>query len=56
MGRKYEYLEKQDLINEAIKEGKKEASESIAKNLKNILPDEEISKHTGLDLKTIRQL
>ena len=64
VGRKYEYLEKQDLINkgkkegikEGKKEGKKEASESIAKNLKNILPDEEISKHTGLDLKTIRQL
>lgn len=56
VGRKYEYLEKQDLKNKGKKEGKKEASESIAKNFKNILPDEEISKHSSLDLKTIRQL
>jgi hypothetical protein len=52
VGRKYEYLEKQDLIEE----GKKEGLNEVAKNLKDILPDEEIAKRTGLDIKTIKQL
>ena len=60
VGRKYRYLEKQELIEEGMKKGmkkgKKEEKEEIAKNLKDILPDEEIAKYTGLDLKTVQKI
>lgn len=56
VGRKYEYLEKQDLINKGKKDGIKEGKEEVAKNLKDLLSDEEISQHTGLDLQTVKNL
>ena len=56
VGRKYEYLEKQELIEKGMKKGMKKREKEIAKNLKDILPDEEIAKYTGLDLKTVQKI
>ena len=49
-----------DVINEvnrkSLYEAKLEGKEEVARNLKRILNDEEISKHTGLRIKRIQQL
>ncbi len=37
-------------------EGKKEGIEEVARNLKGIMSDEEISKHTGLTVNRIKEL
>jgi len=54
----------EDLINRTTKEVtetvtekvSEDTSKTIAKNLKNILPDKEIAKHTGLTLKQVQEL
>ena len=43
-------------MKKGMEKGKEEGIEEIAKNLKGILPPEEISKHTGLSIEKIKQL
>ena len=45
-----------ELIDRTTKKVTENTSKNIAKNLKNILPDKEIAKHTGLTLKQVQQL
>ncbi|MFI3260497.1 MAG: hypothetical protein R3Y13_02140 [bacterium] len=45
-----------DQYTEGKKEGKIEGKKEIAKKLKDIMPDDEISKITELDIETIKEL
>ena len=45
-----------DAIEEGRKEGKKEGREEVAKNLKDLMDDEEISRISGLSLERVKQL
>ena len=49
-------LELEEVRRESFKEGKKEAKEEIAKNLKAFYTPEEISKITGLSVAAIVKL
>ena len=47
---------KKEGIKEGIKEGRKEGIKEVAKNLKNIMTDLEISEITGLSISEIEKL
>ena len=60
VNRKYEILEREELINEGkregILEGKTEGIMQVARNLKEIHTPQEISKLTGLSVEEIEKL
>ncbi|MEE1149656.1 MAG: hypothetical protein UH242_01720 [Methanobrevibacter sp.] len=41
---------------DAIEEGRKEGKEEVAKNLRGVIADEEISRVSGLSLERVKQL
>ena len=46
----------EDVTKQVTEKVSEDTSKTIAKNLKNILPDKEIAKHTGLTLKQVQEL
>ena len=54
------YLRQLDAIEEGRKEGRKvgrkEGKEEVAKNLRGVIADEEISRVSGLSLERVKQL
>lgn len=43
-------------LEQSFEQGKNKAIEDIARNLKDILDDEDISRRTGLSLERVREL
>lgn len=54
--RKSLFEAKLDAIEEGRKEGRKEGKEEVAKNLRGVIADEEISRVSGLSLERVKQL
>ncbi len=56
VNRKWEHLEKEEARKEGIKEGRKEGIKEVAKNLKKVHTDLEISNLTGLSISEVKKL
>lgn len=54
--RKSLFEAKLDAIEEGRKVGRKEGKEEVAKNLRGVIADEEISRVSGLSLERVKQL